>query len=42
MEEKPSVWKQARDLIAHDPVLRVLFWGGVITATVVWLIVLSI
>lgn len=42
MDEKPSVWKQARDLVANDPVLRVLFWGGVITAAVAWLIVLSI
>lgn len=42
MDEKPSVWKQARDLVAKDPVLRVLFWGGVISAAVVWLFILSI
>lgn len=42
MDKKPSVGKQARDLVSKDPVLRVLFWGGLICAAVVWLIVLFI
>ncbi|WP_274531957.1 hypothetical protein [Oscillibacter ruminantium] len=42
MDQKPSVWKQARELVSKDPVLRVLFWGGLACAAVAWMIVLSI
>lgn len=42
VSKKSYTGKKAWDLVLKDPVLRVLFLGGLICAAIVWLIVLSI